>query len=1129
MKHPRSGQSTGQSLLSVAAMAAALAASAGLTTQVRAEVKLYPVFQSGMVLQQEAPVQFGGSARPGEVITLTASFPLRPNKDGDSAALTATAGLDGRWVLHTALPRTDGTPQTLTFKGDNTIVLSDVLLGEVWLASGQSNMEWALAGIGGGRPMGPGAAMLTTAEQEIARPLPRNLRLLNVPRVIALDPVKELPAKWQPATNENIRGFSGVGLMFGRELAERLNVPVGIVESAWGGTRIETWMSPKRLAASGLEGPISELAGIDRFTGTVGEDRLRRELGEWWRDIDTVSAAKNPQIRAGAGGWDQPEFTDAGWRDMNVPGTVEGDLASMDGLFYFRREVSIPESWAGKPVTINLGPIDDRDDVRFNGRIVGRTYRGGQSAAPRRYRVPGELVTAGRAVLAVRVLDTGGAAGMAGGPEQYSLTLDGTSESIPLAGTFKLAPGAKLADLPPVPTSPLDNPNTIAALGKGMLAPLDGLGMRGAIWYQGESNVGRAAAYEKLQQLFIEDLIEMSGNPNLAFYPVAIAPFRYNGSDQAAFLREAQLAGLKPRIGSASTGGRGLVSTLDLGDHTDIHPDNKQEVARRLVLQAMAKTYGRSEISADGPRPVEFRFDAAACTIVLESTGGAISLDDGGRGMFELAGEDRVFWPAIATAVTAVPSGPGQRQTLTVRSSKVPRPVAVRYAFMASPYATLRDASGMTALSFRSDAWDNATHGQSERTGYLSDEQGLNPINPADWVAITGKGVAGSGEVLALDGKSSTVLRSKAAHQDYIFEFEWTIPREDGVASVILDASELPSTGSPMPSGIRLRLGAGRGNPVMLVEGELSGVGGAKVTAIDGYAKGDRILASERRTLPGGSGRGVPQWNHCRVERTGGNDGLITVAVNGKVVTRARSGVAGGGFVAIATGSSEGGPVQFRNIRIKGTGPRAEAGFRSLYNGQDLTGWKATAAHQGHFKPTDFRIVFDGKGEDLWSSESFGNFELVTDWRWTGKGEPMERPVILPDGNQATDGAGKPKVQTVTDAGDSGIYLRGSSKSQINMWCWPIGSGEVYGYRTDGAMSASVRAGVTPKAVADAPIGQWNRFVIRMTGTKLSVTLNGVTVLTDADLPGVAASGPIALQKHDGAVEFANIFVRPIK
>src|SRR5262249_24808322 len=204
-------------------------------------------------------------------------------------------------------------------------------------------------------------------------------------------------------------------------------------------------------------------------------------------------------------------------------------------------------------------------------------------------------------------------------------------------------------------------------------------------------------------------------------------------------------------------------------------------------------------------------------------------------------------------------------------------------------------------------------------------------------------------------------------------------------------------------------------------------------------------------------------------------------------------------------------------------------GFQSLYTGLDLRNWKAEAANKGHWQPRDWILNYDGKGTDLWSEKEYGDFELICDWRWSAKPTKVKRPVILPNGDYAVDENGKMKEVEVLDAGDSGIYLRGSSKSQVNIWCWPIGSGEVYGYRTDKSLPPEVRAADTPKKKADRPLGQWNRLHITMKGDRLTVRLNGELVIDNAQLPGVARRGPIALQHHGDAIQFANLFIRELE
>ena len=202
--------------------------------------------------------------------------------------------------------------------------------------------------------------------------------------------------------------------------------------------------------------------------------------------------------------------------------------------------------------------------------------------------------------------------------------------------------------------------------------------------------------------------------------------------------------------------------------------------------------------------------------------------------------------------------------------------------------------------------------------------------------------------------------------------------------------------------------------------------------------------------------------------------------------------------------------------------------FVSMFNGQDLTGWKITPDVLAHWEVTNGLIAFDGTRGDLWSEESFENFELLVDWRWAGPSQGARpRQLINPDGSYRLDENGE-QVTVVVEERDSGIYLRGNSKSQVNIWEWPAGSGEIWGYRTDGSMPAETRAAATPVSRADRPVHEWNSFRIIMDKETLNVFLNDIHVIVDCELPGVPANGPIGLQAHGSGIEFRNIHVRTL-
>jgi len=379
-------------------------------------------------------------------------------------------------------------------------------------------------------------------------------------------------------------------------------------------------------------------------------------------------------------------------------------------------------------------------------------------------------------------------------------------------------------------------------------------------------------------------------------------------------------------------------------------------------------------------------------------------------------------------------------------------------------------------------------------------------------------------------GVPTGVMRTEKQYENFVLELEWRHMKPKGNAGLFVWSDAITAPGIPFTRSIEVQILDGRNTETYTSHGDVFSIHGATLKPDRPHPAGAmRCLPSERRCKPAG------KWNHYRVFC---NDGILKLAVNGKVVSGASQCNPRKGYLCL---ESEGSEVHFRNIRIKelpSTNPTPDqvaslaTGFQSLYTGVDLAGWKHVDGHKAHWQAANWRLRYDGKCEakdkNLWSAKDYGDFVMICDWRFTAKPVKRNRQVILPNGDVAVDKDGKPKLLEVDDAGDSGIYLRGSSKSQVNMWCWPIGSGEVYGYRTDKNQPAEVRKGVTPKVVADNPIGRWNRFVITMKQDRLTVVLNSKTVLENAQLPGVAPRGPIALQHHGDPIEFANIFIKEL-
>ena len=368
------------------------------------------------------------------------------------------------------------------------------------------------------------------------------------------------------------------------------------------------------------------------------------------------------------------------------------------------------------------------------------------------------------------------------------------------------------------------------------------------------------------------------------------------------------------------------------------------------------------------------------------------------------------------------------------------------------------------------------------------------------------------------------VLRTEKQYENYVLELEWRHLKKGGNAGLFVHSDPLPAVGKPFTRSIEVQIMDGNAGDVFAIQG-------ASMTPDKpGQSAGMRSFPSANRMNPAG------EWNHYRVLCLNGN---IMLSVNGEEVTRGYYANPRKGYICL---ESEGSEVHFRNIRIHelpGSNPpteviaSADEAFRPLYNGLDLRGWKSDPGHDGHWKPNGFILDYDGKSEadvkDLWSREELGNFILIVDWRLPAPPMIDNVPVVLPNGSVLKDPQGQDVTVAVLDAGDSGVYVRGAIKSQINIWNWPVGSGEIWGYRTDGALPESIRRGATPLFAADNKAGEWNRFVITVIDSQISVQLNGRLVIDRAALPGLPKSGPIALQHHGDPVQFANIYVKELK
>jgi sialate O-acetylesterase len=626
---------------------------------------LSPMFTDNMVLQRGILAPVWGWAAPGAKVTIS--------MEGRTA--TTAADGTGRWITHIG-PFNAGGPYTLTISGPQSVTLKNVLVGDVWVCSGQSNMEMGIGNV-------------NNAAQEIASANYPQIRLFTVQKTIALEPQSTLTGQWDVCTPQTVanggwNGFSAVGYFFGRELYKELKVPIGLIHTSWGGTVAEAWTSAEALQTMPDFKPAVAQVVAMRSTAR-GTFDMNRAMADWW-------AKNDPGSKTGET-WYAASLPTSDWKTMNLPTQWEdAGLPDFDGLVWFRREVEVPADAAGKEATLNLGPIDDRDTTWVNGVKVGETAVYNTNRA---YTVPAGTLKAGRNVIAVRVLDTGGAGGLDGTPDQLHLDVGG--KSIPLTGEWSYKVAAPLAKMTPVPVDTNNNPNVATVLYNGMIAPVIPYGIKGAIWYQGESNAGRAYQYRTLLPTMIRDwrnrwevgqfpffIVELAG-----FMPVDTEP----KSDSWPELREAQ------EMTARTVGKSAIATAIDIGDAVDIHPKNKQEVGRRLALDALAVAYGR-KVEYSGPQFRSMKREGNRIVLTFDHLGGGLTARDGKLTGFAIAGKDRKFVWADSVI---------EGNTVAVWSPAVPNPVAVRYAWSNNPVANLYNKAGLPALPFRTDQWPGVT------------------------------------------------------------------------------------------------------------------------------------------------------------------------------------------------------------------------------------------------------------------------------------------------------------------------------------------------------------------------------------------------------------------------------------
>jgi sialate O-acetylesterase len=615
---------------------------------------LSPMFGSHMVLQRDRPNTFWGWTSPGTRVTVTVG----------GRRTSGVADGNGKWVARISPPPVGG-PYTVNVDGPEHVQLDDVLVGDVWICSGQSNMEM-------------GIGLVKNAQAEIASANYPGVRLFLVQHDIAFAPTQLPVGAWAVCSPQSVAangwgGFSAAAYFFGRELHQKLKIPIGLVETCWGGTIAEAWTSKQGLKSFPEFQPA--IAGVEALMNSSGLSQSEK-IDKWMRanDPSSSSADKMPGFKGDTTSADPaPIYEQLG-------------LDKFDGVVWFQREVILPDTIPAGTATLLLGTVDDMDTTWINGTKVGESFSYAQN---RQYQVQPSALKPGRNVLTIRVLDTGGPGGLMT-PDKLALRLGDGSE-ISLVGGWRYGVGANLSKSSPLPALALDNPNVPTLLYNGMIAPVAPLAMKGAIWYQGESNAGRAQQYQRLLPAMIGDWRRTWGQGDFPFLIVQLANFATRHpepfDDPWAQLRDAQTY-TADHVRNA-----GMAVAIDIGDGFDIHPKDKQNVGHRLALAAERVAYGE-DIIASGPvlhssernlKTIRLKFDHAA--------GGLHSSEPKLAG-FQISGIDHKFYWADARI---------EGDVVVVSSPNVPSPVAVRYAWDSNPEATLYNAAGLPAVPFKTD------------------------------------------------------------------------------------------------------------------------------------------------------------------------------------------------------------------------------------------------------------------------------------------------------------------------------------------------------------------------------------------------------------------------------------------
>jgi sialate O-acetylesterase len=621
-------------------------------------VRLPRLVSDGMVLQRGDSVRIWGWADADEKVTI--------NFNGKT--YSDIAGKDGKWAIKLNSLKAGG-PYNMEINGSNHMTLKNILIGEVWVCSGQSNMDLPMS-----RLEDRYADVIANSDNPaIRRFFVSKSYDFNKPR-------EDLQSgSWESANPENILRFTATGYFFAKALYEKYKVPIGLIHSSVGGSPAEAWMSEDALKEFPAHLETAEKFKDAAYIKQI-EDKDKAVSDAWY----SLLRQKDKGLAEGQTPWFDTTYDASGWATMNVPGYwADGRLGNVNGVVWFRKEIDVPPTMTGKPARLLLGRVVDSDRTYVNGKFVGSVS---YQYPPRKYDVPGDLLQEGKNIIVVRVVNNIGRGGFI--PDKpYQLTAAG--QTIDLKGPWQYKLGATMEPLQPktfIEWQPL-------GLYNGMIAPLLNYTIKGVIWYQGESNTGRPLEYQKLFPALIADWRQKWNQGDFAFLYVQLANFM-EAKDQPsesnwAELRQAQLKTL-------AVPNTGMAVAIDIGEWNDIHPLNKEDVGKRLALAAQRVAYGDKNVVYLGPIYQSMKTEGNKIILTFTNTGSGLIAKGGGElKYFAIAGPDKQFVWAKAKI---------EDNKVVVWSDKVTNPVTVRYAWADNPEgANLYNKEGLPASPFTTD------------------------------------------------------------------------------------------------------------------------------------------------------------------------------------------------------------------------------------------------------------------------------------------------------------------------------------------------------------------------------------------------------------------------------------------